>query len=54
MQDMNESEGIEQESEVDKELVSFVVEHCDRWRDYRDANYMDNWNEYEQIGRAHV
>ena len=52
MQDMNESEGIEQESEVDKELVSFVVEHCDRWRDYRDANYMDNWNEYERIFRG--
>jgi hypothetical protein len=52
MQDMNESEGIEQESEVDKELVSFVVEHCNRWRDYRDANYMDDWNEYERIFRG--
>ena len=30
-------------TESDKELVSFVVDHCDRWRDYRD-----------KIGRAHV
>ena len=52
MQDVNKSEGVEQESEVDKELVSFVVEHCNRWRDYRDANYMDDWNEYERIFRG--
>ena len=25
-------------TESDKELVSFVVDHCDRWRDYRDSN----------------
>jgi hypothetical protein len=52
MQDVNKSEGVEQESEVDKELLSFVVEHCNRWRDYRDANYMDDWNEYERIFRG--
>jgi hypothetical protein len=36
-------------SESDKELVSFVVNHCDRWRDYRDTNYLSDWLEYERI-----
>ena len=36
-------------SDSDKELVSFVVDHCDRWRDYRDTNYLDDWLEYERI-----
>jgi len=36
-------------TESDKELVSFVVEHCDRWRDWRDTNYETKWDEYERI-----
>ncbi len=36
-------------SDSDKELVSFVVNHCDRWRDYRDTNYLTDWLEYERI-----
>ena len=36
-------------SDSDKELVSFVVDHCDRWRQYRDTNYLDAWQEYERI-----
>jgi hypothetical protein len=36
-------------TESDKELVSFVVEHCDRWRDWRDTNYEQTWDEYERI-----
>jgi hypothetical protein len=52
MQDMNESEGLEQPSEADKELVAFIRDHCDRWRDYRDSNYMDSWEEYERIFRG--
>ena len=39
-------------TESDKELVSFVVDHCDRWRDYRDSNYLDAWTEYERIFRG--
>jgi len=39
-------------TESDKELVSFVVDHCDRWRDYRDSNYLDQWLEYERIFRG--
>ena len=36
-------------SDSDKELVAFVVNHCDRWRDYRDTNYLEEWLEYERI-----
>ena len=36
-------------TESDKELVNFVVNHCDRWRDYRDTNYLTDWLEYERI-----
>jgi hypothetical protein len=36
-------------TDSDKELVAFVVNHCDRWRDYRNTNYLDDWLEYERI-----
>jgi len=39
----------EEVTQSDKELVSFVVEHCDRWRDWRDTNYEEKWDEYERI-----
>ena len=39
----------EEVTQSDKELVSFVVEHCDRWRDWRDTNYETKWDEYERI-----
>ena len=42
----------EEPTESDKELVAFVVDHCDRWRDYRDSNYLDAWLEYERIFRG--
>jgi hypothetical protein len=42
----------EQPSEEDKEIVAFVVNHCDRWRDYRNTNYLDLWDEYERIFRG--
>jgi hypothetical protein len=36
-------------SDSDKELTAFVVNHCDRWRQYRDTNYLEEWLEYERI-----
>ena len=39
----------EEPTDQDKELTSFVVNHCDRWRDYRDTNYLSDWLEYERI-----
>jgi hypothetical protein len=48
---MEENE-FDQPTENDKELVSFVVEHCDRWRTYRDINFLPQWEEYERIFRG--
>ena len=47
----NELQSVEdyEVTESDKELVSFVVEHCDKWRDWRDTNYEQKWDEYERI-----
>ncbi len=45
-------ENFEQPSEKDNELVAFVVNHCDRWRDYRNSNFLDAWEEYERIFRG--
>ena len=39
-------------TENDKELIAFVVEHCDRWRDYRNVNFLPQWEEYERIFRG--
>lgn len=44
-----------QEDEVtseDKDLVSFVVDHCNGWRDHRNVNYLDKWEEYERLWRG--
>jgi hypothetical protein len=50
--DMNEGVRFEEPSEADKELTAFVVQHCDRWRDSRDENYLEGWKEYERIFRG--
>ena len=42
----------EEPTENDKELVTWVMDHCERWRDFRDNNYMDSWEEYERIFRG--
>lgn len=47
-----EQNDFDQPSENDKELVSFVVDHCDRWRTYRDINFLPDWQEYERIFRG--
>jgi len=39
-------------TEADKELVAFVVDHCDRWRTYRDTNHLPDYLEYERIFRG--
>ena len=51
IEDNNDAQ-FEEPSENDKELVSWVMDHCERWRDFRDSNYIDNWEEYERIFRG--
>ena len=47
--DQNE---FDEPTQNDKELTAFVVDHCDRWRTYRDVNFLDSWMEYERIFRG--
>ena len=39
-------------TEADKELVSYVLDHCDQWRNHRDVNYLIYWQEYERLFRG--
>lgn len=36
----------------DKALVAFVVDHANGWRDHRNVNYLDKWEEYERLWRG--
>ena len=40
------------ETESDKEIVSFVTHHTDKWRNHRDVNYTETWEEYERLWRG--
>ncbi len=51
MEDINNPR-FEEPSEAERELTSWVTDHITRWRDHRDANYMDTWLEYERIFRG--
>ena len=52
MAEKNTSVQWEMPTESDNELAQFVVSHCDRWRDHRDENYLEDWKEYERIFRG--
>ena len=47
-----EQDKFDEITESDKEVVEFVVSHTDRWRDWRDANFLEDWKEYERIFRG--
>ena len=47
-----EQNEFDEPTEAEKELVAFVVDHTDRWRDWRDSNYLPDWEEYERIFRG--
>jgi len=49
--DMSESAKVEP-TDSEKELVAFIVDHTDKWREYRDQNHIDDWNRYERIWRG--
>ena len=52
MKDNNEGVQWDSPTDADKELTAFVVQHCDRWRDHRDENFLEDWKEYERIFRG--
>jgi hypothetical protein len=41
-----------EETDADKEVISFVLDHCTEWRNYRDVNYLYKWMEYERMFRG--
>ncbi len=52
MEENSENSQYDEPTESDKELTEWVVSHTDKWRDYRDQNYLDSWLEYERIFRG--
>jgi hypothetical protein len=52
MDEINNPNEFEEPTQQDKDLTAFVVDHCDRWRDYRNTNFLDAWLEYERIFRG--
>ena len=42
----------EDPTENDKKLVAYVTGHCDSWRDWRNSNYLEKYDEYERIFRG--
>ena len=47
-----EQSQFDEPSDPDKELIQWVVQHTDTWRDWRDQNYLAPWLEYERIFRG--
>jgi len=52
MDDNLETSQYDEPTKSDKELTEWVVSHTDKWRDYRDQNYLTEWQEYERIFRG--
>jgi hypothetical protein len=48
----NDAPEFDEPTEADKDLVSYVTGHCDSWRDWRNSNYLELWDEYERIFRG--
>ena len=48
----NQAEESKEPTELERELIAFVTDHTDRWRDYRDQNFMADWEKYERIFRG--
>ena len=36
-------------TEADKELTAFVTDHCTKWRDYRDTNFLPDFQVFSGI-----
>lgn len=51
---MAETEGkkYKQMTKNELKLVQFVINQTDMWRDHRNANYLDKWEEYERLWRG--
>ena len=52
MDELENENSFQEPTQQDKDLTAFVVDHCDRWRDYRNTNFLEAWLEYERIFRG--
>ena len=52
MDELDNENSFQEPTQQDKDLTAFVVDHCDRWRDYRNTNFLEDWLEYERIFRG--
>jgi hypothetical protein len=52
MDELDNENSFQEPTQQDKDLTAFVVDHCDRWRDYRNTNFLEAWLEYERIFRG--
>jgi hypothetical protein len=43
---------MQEEQDNGKELVSWITARCNDWRDYRDTNYLEDWDQYERFWRG--
>jgi hypothetical protein len=41
-----------EQTQREKDLIAFIVDHTDRWRDYRDENHLVDWEKYERTFRG--
>lgn len=40
------------QEQAENNLVSWVTDKVNTWRNHRDTNYLDNWNKYERLWRG--
>ena len=52
MDELDNENSFQEPTQQDDDLTAFVVDHCDRWRDYRNTNFLEYWLEYERIFRG--
>lgn len=43
---------MQEQQDNGEELVSWITSRCNDWRDYRDTNYLDDWDTYERFWRG--
>ena len=51
MADFNQDD-IQEQQDFGKELVAWVTSRCDDWRQFRDTNYLEDWDQYERFWRG--
>jgi hypothetical protein len=49
--DFNE-DTMNKEQDNGKELVDWITARCNDWRDYRNTNFLDDWDQYERFWRG--